>query len=83
MHHGAALAGGIGSALSVLAAPRHLMLAGLYLLALLPSAAVLVRKAQQTRAALDLFDRALVLTHWPLYAAALRDIEGGAEEPLG
>jgi len=81
LFRGTALGCLIGSGMGVLAAHRHFGLALLYLLALLPSAYVLWKKAEQTRAALDLFDRGLVLAHWPLYAAVLAEIERGVSHP--
>ncbi|HUI24524.1 MAG TPA: hypothetical protein VL403_00455 [Candidatus Kryptonia bacterium] len=43
----------------------------LYVAGLLAFASVLRQKAEQTLAALHLFDRGLVLSHWPLYQAKL------------
>ncbi|MBI4516805.1 MAG: hypothetical protein HY699_13420 [Deltaproteobacteria bacterium] len=66
---GCALGAGL-SLLALLCGARPL-LALLYLAALPPLAVILRRKGGQTHAALELFDRALVLTHWPLYETKL------------
>ena len=69
-------AAAVGGGLSVLALPQRPLLAVCYLLAALPAMFILRRKGWQTYDALQLFDRALVLAHWPLYEAALRAMTG-------
>ena len=71
-----ALACAAGTVLSLLGLGAHPSLAVLYLFALPPIGLVVRTKSQQTLDALELFDRALVLNHWPLYEAALRAIAG-------
>jgi hypothetical protein len=66
------LGSGIG-AMALLSGGRAVP-ALLYLVVLPLFAVVLFRKGEQTLAALHLFDRALVLTHWPLYEKALSDL---------
>jgi hypothetical protein len=69
---GAAIATGF-SLVAVAASEQRLMAA--LLLAALPAAAFVLRsKARETEAALQLFDRATVLAHWPLYEQVLRSI---------
>ena len=72
-----ALAGAVGAALGVAALGQRPGRALLYVIALAAAALALRRKGQQTLAALHLFDRALVLAHWPLYDAVLRAICAG------
>ena len=66
-----ALACGLGTLLSLFAVGVQPVTALLYLVTL-PAAGIVVHaKSRQTFDALELFDRALVLSHWSLYAAAL------------
>ncbi|MBI3785490.1 MAG: hypothetical protein HY270_19025 [Deltaproteobacteria bacterium] len=69
---GAAL-GSVFAALAVVASWKFVSL--LLLLALPATAYVLAQKARQTESALQLFDRSLVLAHWPMYEAVLRELE--------
>ena len=74
-----ALACAIGAALGALAlvSGAGWLLALLYLIVLSAFANVLRRKAEQTLAALHLFDRGLVLGNWPLYHAKLATLANG------
>ncbi|HVN85479.1 MAG TPA: hypothetical protein VMW17_11595 [Candidatus Binatia bacterium] len=76
-----AVAGAIGAGFATLAlvSGASALVALLMLIALPTFAFMLRQKAEQTLAALHLFDRALVLNHWPLYQAALARL---ANDPL-
>ncbi len=68
------LACSVGAIVSLLALWSHPGPAVLYLLVLSAAGLMLRRKGQQTHAALELFDRGLVVSNWPLYESVLRTI---------
>ena len=76
LNQSTALACALGTLLSLLALGTRPGAALLYLLALPVAGFILGAKSRQTFEALELFDRALVLSHWPLYEAALQTITG-------
>lgn len=67
-----AVACAAGAVLALLGFGAQPALALLYVLTLPCAAGLLFRKGQETLAALELFDAALVRANWPLYDAALR-----------
>lgn len=73
-----AVACAIGAGISLLAVfgSGRPLIAALLAFALPAFSAILYRKAEQTLAALHLFDRGLILTNWPLYEQKLASLAG-------
>jgi len=71
---GMAVACATGVVLSLLGSGTLPALAILYVLTLPPIGLVIHAKGRQTLAAFELFDRGVVMTHWPLYEATLKAI---------